>query len=87
VNTYERESVEFQPVTVTVDGTPVTTGVEIAVTTGNQRPTTWAAATVLDDQVGYLIDGLDPERVYTLWARVTDSPEVPVVRAGEFQIL
>lgn len=82
---YQRESVEFLPVTVTVDGTPVTTGIEFCVTDRNARPVTWVAPYVLGDESGILISDYEVG-TYIVWARVTDSPEVVVLVCGQFSV-
>lgn len=81
MTSYPRETVEFIPVTVTVDGVQVTQGVEFAVVLGQARPTTWAAPTTLDGQIGVLISGLTPGS-WVIYARVSASPETPVIKCG-----
>jgi hypothetical protein len=80
-----RESSEWHPFTVTVDGTPVTTGVETAVTTISARPATWTPATVRDGKTLIRIAGLTPS-TYRAWARITRSDETAVVDLGLFSI-
>lgn len=74
------------PITLTSDGTPVTT-FEVTLTSPGARPADWQAADVLGGQRGILIgDGTDfeltPGTKYTVWTRFTDSPEIPVQRCG-----
>jgi hypothetical protein len=87
------ESKEFiGPITVTADGTPVTT-FEVAFTqTGPQfRPTTWTAADTVDGEKGILV-GPGTTRTlsvgikYTIWVRFTDNPEIPVLRVGYVKV-
>lgn len=85
MNTYPRESVEFQPVTVTVDGVTVTSGVEFAVTEPGTRPTVWAAAVTLSGKIGVMVEGFNPGN-WHVWARITSTPEIPVVDCGAFII-
>lgn len=85
MNVYERETVEFIPVTVTINGDTVTEAVEFAVTVAVDRPTDWAAPVELDGRIGVMTDHQDPGS-YTVWARVTDSPEVPVIRCGSYRV-
>lgn len=85
MNVYPRETVEFLPVTVTVDGAPLTTGVEFTVTTDIARPANWAAPTVLEGAIGVMITGL-AVGTYRVWAKVTDSPEIPVIECGAFRV-
>ena len=82
---YQRETVEFLPVTVTVGGTPVTSGIEFCVTDRSTRPVTWVAPYVLGLESGILISGYTVG-TYVVWARVTDSPEVVVLICGTFTV-
>ena len=86
-NIYPRESVEFQPVLVTLDNNPVTDSVEFAVLKPNDRPqdSDWFAATLLQGETGFLT-GTYGVGVWKVWARVTDSPEEPVIDCGSFQV-
>ena len=90
VRQYPRETVELLPVEVLADGVPVTTGVEICVVTGTDRPGSvgnpWVAASVITGATYYLIDSLAPG-VWTVYTRYTSSPEVPVVESGKIQIV
>lgn len=81
-----RESVEYVRAVVTVDGVEVTAGVSMAVTAMSARPTSWTAAVVVDGHAALLV-GPGTGNVlaagsYRVWAKVTDSPEVPVVDCG-----
>lgn len=80
-----RESVEFVPLTVTLDGKPVNQGIELATTQGSARPTVWAPATVLDGKAGLVIDGL-PVGEHIVWVRVSSAPEAPVLRCARIRI-
>lgn len=80
-----RESVEFIPIAVHVDGLPVTQGVDVATTTGSGRPAAWASATSLDGRLGLLVDGL-PVGEHTVWVRITDAPEAPVLECERIRI-
>jgi hypothetical protein len=86
-NIYPRESVEFQPILVTLDGDTVTTGVETQITLPSARPSSsgWTAATTLNGNIGLMISGLSVG-TYEVWARVTDSPEIPVIDCGSFAV-
>jgi hypothetical protein len=86
VNKYERETVEFQPITITRDGVVITTNIETCITALDVRPVTWISAIALGDKVGCMIEDLT-EGTYEVWVRVTDSPEIPVKSAGTFQVL
>ena len=85
MNVYPRESVEFQPVDVKVDGQPVTTGVQLAVTGSQERPTAWTDPVLVDGRIGVMVQGLAVGYWY-VWARITASPETPVVLCGSFQV-
>lgn len=74
---FPRETVEYLPLTATLDDAPTTT-FEVSVVPRGQRPTTWTPAP-------YLIDGLTPG-TYEAFTRVTDNPERPVTSAGLFTI-
>lgn len=84
-NTYPRETVEFQPVEVKVDGAVVTDGVQLALTTGSDRPTDWNDPTVVAGGIGVMVEGL-AVGTYHVWAKVTSSPETPVVDCGTFRV-
>jgi hypothetical protein len=85
VNTYPRETVEFQAVSVAVDGAAVTTGVQLAVVPSGQRPDTWADPTSLDGKIGVMVDGL-AVGYWHVWAKVTSTPEQPVIFCGSLQV-
>lgn len=85
VNRYPRETVEFQPVVVTIDGQVITAGVQFAITAGSERPTVWLDPVLIGGKAGLMIDGPAPG-LYRVWARVTDAPEQPVIDCGTFVI-
>ena len=87
INTYPRETVEFQPILVKADGEPVTTDVEACVLAFGLRPedTDWAAAVTLEGQIGVMIEDLSPGN-WTVWVRVTSYPEVPVISVGPIMV-
>lgn len=82
-----RETKEYVPVLVAVNGVPVLSGVQFAITAANVRPTTpdWVAALVDSDKTLVLVEGLSVGR-YLVWARVTAGQEVSVIEAGELLI-
>jgi len=86
-NIYPRESVEFQPILVTLDGVPITTNVEVAVLLPTARPaeSDWLTATTLNGDIGVLIQALSVG-TWNVWARITDSPEIPVINCGSFVV-
>lgn len=85
VNAYPRESVEFQPVTVTRDGVSVNSGLTFAVVADGARPVTFTAATVVDGVAGVLVAGL-AAGTYRVFAQFEASPEIPVIDCGHFYI-
>lgn len=69
-----------------VGGAVITTGIEYAVTSERgARPTVWTAPTILENKTGIIIDQYVPGD-YVLWARITSSPEKPVLTVGQFRI-
>lgn len=83
--TYPRETVEFQPVTVAVDGVVVTSGVAFAVVPYGDRPATFVAPTALNGKIGVMVSGMTPG-TYRVWAQVTSVPETPVIDCGVFTV-
>lgn len=85
-NTYYKESVEFQEVFVTVDGSPAW-DFDVAIVPSTTRPDDeWSAAYALQGKRGVLVSDL-PIGDYGIWVRVTDSPERPVTFAGRVSII
>lgn len=86
-NIYPRESVEFQPILVTVDGETITANVETQIALPGARPveSAWIPAVLLYGEIGLMIEGLNPG-TYEVWARVSDSPEIPVIDCGSFAV-
>lgn len=83
----ERESIEFVPVTVTLDGEPTQTGVTLAIVPVGERPEEFTDRYELDDEIGILVDGPTlGEGYFFVWYKITDNPEIPVGRAGRIQI-
>jgi hypothetical protein len=83
--TFPRETIEFLPITVTIDGVAVLTGVSFAKTTGAARPTTWVAAYSLDGKIGILLSG-ETAGTYHVYAKIVDAPETPVIECGSYII-
>jgi hypothetical protein len=86
MNTFQRETVEHQPVTVTITGTPSNAPVKYSVAPSGSRPTTWVDPVTVDGKPGVMIQGYQPG-VYTVYVQVTASPETPVETAGQFQVV
>ena len=85
MNSYPRETVEFQPVTVTVNGAAVTTGVSFADVPSGARPSTFTAATTLSGRVGVMVQGYGPGS-RDVYAQVTANPETPVIYCGSYEV-
>ena len=85
MNIYQRESIEFQPITVSVDGASVLTGVKTCIVSANVRPVVFITAATLNGKIGATIQGLTPG-TYDLWVQVTDSYETPVLKCGSFAV-
>lgn len=83
---FQRETIEFLPVTVTRNGTPTTTGIEFAITPHSTRPTTWTPPTTLGTDIGVMVEGLPPG-AYKVWARITATAETPVLQAATFEVV
>jgi hypothetical protein len=81
-----RESVEFVPVVVTKGGVAITTGVTFALAVAGARPVTFTTPTTLGAQIGIMTTGSLATGSWTVWAKIVDSPETPVVEAGSFTI-
>lgn len=84
-NAYPRESVEFQPVTVTRGGVVVTTGLSFAIVPDGDRPVTFTAPATVGTETGVMIQGL-ARGTYRIFAKITNAPEVPVIDCGYFYI-
>ena len=84
--TFERESVEFQPVVVTRDGVVITSGIATCIAQLGVRPTTFIPSVTVGTQVGCMVSGLTVGS-YNVWVQITDSPEIPVKNAGSFTIV
>ena len=89
MNTYPRESVEFEATQVTASvagvATIITTGVSFAVTTELGRPTTYTPAIILNGQTGFMVGNYTVGQWHK-WARVDSFPETPVIDCGWFTI-
>lgn len=84
----QRETYEFVPIVVTVDGSAITSGIEVAVVEAGLRPTTWEAVYTLGTAVGVMVAGTAlGVGTFEVYARVTDSPEIPVINCGTFRIV
>jgi len=86
MNTYQRETIEHQPVTTKVNGVATTTGLKYSVVLTGARPTAWLDPVTVDGKPGVMIQGYQPG-VYTIYVQVTANPETPVENAGQFQVV
>jgi hypothetical protein len=86
MNTYYKESTEFQEVGVSLDDLP-TTQFEVAMLPVGTRPTDeWAEPYTLEGRKGVLLKDKTAGE-YAIWVRVTDLPETPVLYAGRVSII
>lgn len=86
MNVYQRETIEHQPVTTTVNGAATGDGVKYAVEPTGARPSVWLDPVTVDGKSGVMIQGYQPG-VYTVYVQVTANPETPVETAGQFQVV
>lgn len=92
-NVYPLGSIEFQPILVTRDNVVITSGVSFAVIALNTAPASadWFSATVLptaaypSGATGFLT-GSYAAGTWAVWAKISDSPETPIINCGTFQI-
>jgi hypothetical protein len=85
---FQRETLEFLPVGVYVNGTAVTEGVEFCIVEAGARPDAFGAATTIGTAIGVMVNGTAlGVGTYQVYAQVTDAPEVPVVDAGTFRVI
>jgi len=85
MNIYERESIEFQPVTVTVNGAPGTSGLTVAIPPNSTRPLAYGAPTTVDRKIGVMVQGL-AHGLYDVWAQVASTPETVVMNCGYISV-
>lgn len=89
-------SVEYVWATITETGGQdlAVVGVELAVTAYGVPPVSWAAAdvtqhagsTVRAARLVTAAQGADPYGRWSVWARLTDTPEVPILDVGTFTV-
>ena len=87
INVYEEETVEFQPIVITVDGQPQTAGVYFELTKATARPQSVFADRVdVGGQIGVMVEGLAPGR-WRVWCKIVSDPEIPIFKvAGQIQV-
>lgn len=86
-NVYERETDEFQPVVVVVDGTTLTavTNLSFSITDLSTRPSVWIAAELYGGAVGLWVTGMDPG-TYQVWWKYILGSEVIIRRSGQIVV-
>lgn len=83
---FERETNEFQPLGVTIDGqVPLWDEVSTAVVAHGSRPTVWTPIATLDDQEGFWVTGLGAG-LYEVYTKVATGSESIVKLAGYITI-
>lgn len=82
--TIQRESVELVTLNVSVDDEAIT-DFQVCIVLQGQRPITWTDATVIGSDSGALVSGL-AQGLYSVFVKVSDDPETPVLFAGTLEI-
>jgi len=85
MNSYPRETTQFQPVIVTENGLTITTGVKFSDVPDGSRPTTWVTPTTLNGAIGVMVAGYPAGR-RRIFAQVTANPETPVIDCGVYMV-
>lgn len=83
--TFERETNEFQPVAIAVDGAPPAGSIDFAIVVHGARPTTWVPAVETDEGTGFWIQSLTAG-MYEVYVRVTTLDESMVRMIGHMKI-
>jgi hypothetical protein len=73
-----RETDEFVPVGIKLNGQKITAGVEFAMTVGDDRPTVWVAGVISGGEVGFEVNPGAVPQILKLWIRVTIGSHKPV---------
>lgn len=82
---YPRGSVEFHEIPLSNGDTPILP-TSVAATPWNIHPTTeWASPAAIGGLRGLMVGSYEPG-YYRTWARVTSTPETPVVESEPFTI-
>lgn len=74
-----RESIEFVDINVESLGTPITSGVKIAVVPSGARPATWTDPTLDGSKFVYETTAVDDPGAYDIYAQVSAPPQSPVI--------
>jgi hypothetical protein len=95
MNLYPRTSVEYLAVQVTVDDVATTDAIQIAVTKAYPVDADWHNTEVVDNKNVYLQDMsllwevgdvMTGPQTFNVWTRVTDTPEIPVMKSGTITV-
>lgn len=83
-NVYERETNEFQPIVVVVDGVTLTTvtGLNFSITDLSTRPSVWIAAELYGGAVGLWVTGMSVG-TYQVWWKYVIGSETIIRRSGQ----
>jgi len=85
MDNFPRETNEFLPVIVTLNGLLVLTGVTFADVPDGTRPVSWVAAVSLNGQIGVTVAGYAAGR-RRVFAKVVANPEAPVIDCGVYTV-
>lgn len=83
---YERETKEFQQVSILIDGLqPLTANVSVSIVLATQRPTVWVPLLEVDSVAGFWVEDLAPG-LYKVYVQVTNGGEVIVRDIGHVTV-
>ena len=82
---FQRETDDWLPAPVTIDGVNVISGVSYCITLRGVRPVTFTASVLRTDRIGVKVTGLSVG-TYDVYARVSAPPDLPVIKIGMFYI-
>lgn len=86
---FTRHTTEFVPfANLGINGVaPNAAAVTYDVVGEHDQPATWTAATTLEGQIGFMLDGPSLGRgVFQVFVRIAASPETPVIHTGYFRL-
>lgn len=83
-NVYERETNEFQPIVVVVDGVTLTavTNLSFSITDLSTRPSVWIAAELYGSDVGLWVTDMEVG-TYQVWWKYIVGSETIIRRSGQ----
>lgn len=85
IQTLPRETIEFLPITIMVDGVKVTNGVSLSSVIAPQRPIVWSPATLVGTNIGLIVSAPAPG-LYTVYAKIAGTGETPVILCGQYLV-